>query len=81
MSQKKGPVTRNTHTLYEIKYESLITYHSRGMTNMLKFLKSQTSRSNQEVKITVSIEMSCHKEYTYEIWKPCHLPFKKYGQC
>jgi hypothetical protein len=29
----------------------------------------------------VSIERSCHKEHTYEIQKPYHLPFKRYGQC
>jgi hypothetical protein len=50
---------------------------------MLKFLKSG---SNFKVKVTrsnilVPIERSCHKEHTYEIWKPYHLPFKRYGQC
>jgi hypothetical protein len=29
----------------------------------------------------VLLESSCHKEHTYEIWKPYHLPFKRYGQC
>jgi hypothetical protein len=29
----------------------------------------------------VPIERSCHKEHTYEIQKPYHLPFKRYGQC
>jgi hypothetical protein len=24
--------------------------------------------------------MHCHKEHTYEIWKPFYLPFKRYGQ-
>ena len=28
----------------------------------------------------VSIERSCHKEYTCEIWKPYHLPIKSYEQ-
>jgi hypothetical protein len=48
-----------------------------------KFLKSG---SNFKVKvtrskITVPLERSCHKEHTYEISKPYHLPFKRYGQC
>jgi hypothetical protein len=29
----------------------------------------------------VPIKRSCHKEHTYEIWKPYLLPFKRYGQC
>jgi hypothetical protein len=48
-----------------------------------KFLKSG---SNFKVKVTrskimVPLESSCHKEHTYEIWNPYHLPFKIYGQC
>jgi hypothetical protein len=39
----------------------------------------QTSRSRSQ--ILVPIERSCHKEHTYEIWKPYHLQFKRYGQC
>jgi hypothetical protein len=47
---------------------------------MLKFLKSG---SNFKVKVTRSKTLvpsgrSCHKEHTYEIWKPYHLPFKRY---
>jgi hypothetical protein len=49
---------------------------------MLKFLKSG---SNFKVmvwsKILVPIEKSCHKEYIYEIKKPYHIPFKRYGKC
>jgi hypothetical protein len=28
----------------------------------------------------VAIERSHHKEHAYEIWKPYHLPFKRYGE-
>jgi hypothetical protein len=49
----------------------------------LNFLKSGL---NFKVKVTrsnimVPLEWSCHKEHTYETWKPYHLPFKRYGQC
>jgi hypothetical protein len=29
----------------------------------------------------VPLESSCNNEHTYEIRKPYHLPFKRYGQC
>ena len=75
--QHKGLVTRN------MKCKSPITYHSKDMANVEKILESG---SNFKVKVTkskvmVPLESSCHKEYKYEIWKPYHLPFKRYGQC
>jgi hypothetical protein len=47
----------------------------------LKFLKSGLKVKVTRSKIMVPLECACHKEYTYEIWKPYHLPFKRYGQC
>jgi hypothetical protein len=51
-----------------MKYNSLITYHSKDMAKV-KVLKSG---SNFKVKVTkskimVPLESSCHKEHTYEI--------------
>jgi hypothetical protein len=63
-----------------MKYESPITYHSKDMANVKSFWKvGQTSRSSS--KIMVPIERSCHKKHTYEILKPYHLLFNRYGQC
>jgi hypothetical protein len=45
------------------------------------------SRSNFKVtrsggkKIMEPTERSCHNEHTCEIWKPYHLPFKRYSKC
>jgi hypothetical protein len=34
----------------------------------------------KSVKVMVSNEGSCQKEYTCKIWKPYHLPIKSYDQ-
>jgi hypothetical protein len=69
--------------IWNIKALSLTMLTIQNIWPMLKFLKSG---SNLKVKVTwskilVPLESSCHKEHTYEIWKPYHLPFKRYGQC
>jgi hypothetical protein len=65
-----------------MKYESLITYHSIDMVNAKVFQKwVKLQGQGHMVKYLVPIERSCHKEHTYEIWKPYHLSFKRYGQC
>ena len=73
----KGLVTRNT----QVQYESPIT---SGLKVMAK-VKVFQSRSNFKVKVTrskimVPCERSCHKKYTYEIWKVYHFWFGSYGQ-
>ena len=61
-------VPRNTHAIYK----SPASHGSWFMTKV-KVMKSRlTSRSRSlGKKITVWREMSCFKEYTCEIWKPC----------
>ena len=54
----------------------------RKLWPWLKFFKS---RSNVKVKVTrskilVPMERSCHKECTYEIWKPYLFWLGSYGQ-
>jgi hypothetical protein len=56
-----------------MKYESLITCHSKHIANVKVFekwvkLQGQGHRS----KIKVPLENSCHKEHTYEIPITCH---------
>jgi hypothetical protein len=41
---------------------------------------------NTQIKIKLStfmvpIKKPCHKEHAYEIWKPYHFLFNRYGQC
>jgi hypothetical protein len=72
----KGFTIRNTH----VKYESPNT--NQKLWPWLKILKSRSNSkvNGQRVKVMVSIERSCRKEYTCEIWKPYHLPIKSYEQ-
>jgi hypothetical protein len=64
-----------------MKYESPITYHLKDMTNFKVFKKYANLQGQvQDVKILLSIERSCHKEYSYEIWKPYLLLIKRYNQ-
>jgi hypothetical protein len=57
----KGFPIRNTH----MKYESPDTYQSKVMRKV-KVLEKVTLQG-QRVKVMVSNESSCHKEYTFEI--------------
>jgi hypothetical protein len=63
--QMKGLARRNTH----VKYESPTTYQSKVMTKF-KVLEKKVKLQGQRVKVIVSNERSCHKEYTCEISKP-----------
>jgi hypothetical protein len=63
-----------------MKYESPIIAIQK-IWPMLEFLKSGSNFKVTGSKILVPIERSCHKVHTYEILKPYHLPFKRYGQC
>jgi regulation of enolase protein 1 (concanavalin A-like superfamily) len=81
-SKTLAPIERSCYKNTHMNYESPITCHSKDIANV-KVLKSG---SNFKVKVTMSktlvlIEMSFYKEHTYEICKPYHLPFKRYGQC
>jgi hypothetical protein len=53
----------------------------RKIWPMLKFLKSGSNFKVTRSKHLVPIERFCQKEQKYKIWKPSHLPFKRYGQC
>jgi hypothetical protein len=48
----------------------------------LKFLKkkSNSKAKGQQVKVMVSNDRSCQKEYTCKIWKPYRLPIKRFGK-
>jgi hypothetical protein len=51
-----------------MKYESLITYHSKDMTNVKVFEKwVKLQGQGHKVNTLVSIERSCNKKLTYEI--------------
>jgi hypothetical protein len=70
----KGLARRNKH----VKYESHTTYQSKVMTKVKVFGKVKLQ--GQRVKVMVSNERSCQKEYTCEIGKPYHIPIKSYNQ-
>jgi hypothetical protein len=59
----KGLAIRNTY----VKYESPSPYNQK-LTPRLKFLKRSNSKvKSQKVKVMISNERSCQKEYTCEI--------------
>jgi hypothetical protein len=60
--QMKGLTKRNTH----VKYDSPITYKSNVITKV-NVLEKKVKLQGQWVKVMVSNERSCKKEYTCEI--------------
>jgi hypothetical protein len=58
----KGLARRNTH----VKYESPTTYQSKVMTKV-KVFEKKVKLQSQRVKVMVSNERSCQKEYACEI--------------
>jgi hypothetical protein len=59
----RGIARRNTH----VKYESPTTYQSKVMTKVKVFKRSNSKVKDHRVKVMVSNERSCQKEYTCEI--------------
>jgi hypothetical protein len=43
-------------------------------------LEKKAKVKGKRIKVMVSNERSCWKEYTCEIWKPKHLPIKSYDE-
>jgi hypothetical protein len=67
--QKIGPARENTHEIWK-------PYHLPTKVKVFEKVKLH----GQRVKVMVSNERSCQKEYTCAIWKPYHLPIKGYNQ-
>jgi hypothetical protein len=57
----KGLARRNTH----VKYESASTCQSKVMTKV-KVFEKKAKLKGQRVKVMISNERSCQKEYTCE---------------
>jgi hypothetical protein len=56
-----------------MKYESLITYHSKDMTNVKVFADRQTNRQTGQKLYALDLSIRGHKNDQVECFRDCNM--------